>query len=604
MCGIAGVITPHPGGESLTTVRRLNVRQHHRGPDDTGLWSGANAVLGQTRLAVMDLTDGGHQPFTTADGSVSVVFNGEIYNHDELRRTHGLTSPGRCDGAILPELWQRLGTAMFAELRGMFAMAIYDTVRRTVTLARDTFGVKPLYWLRMPEGLVLASEVRPLADLVPRPRLSRAALRHYLMFGAMGRDQSPFTEIQSVPANGWIQWDANLSRTAGVVRADPLVHPAGAGHGQLRAAFLESVSLHLLSDVPMALLLSSGLDSGALAWACAELGTDVTCVTVDMGSGTSESPGAARLARRFGHDHEVASATPDAELVARYFAAMQRPSVDGLNVFLVSRAVAALGRRAALSGTGGDEMLAGYPSFKLLRYLPLLRAGDAVHATHLAAGLYRGGNAKLANLLGPAGPRSSDGLGRLTRRVLMDEQIRALAPWAAPEPRPGAADRDGSAGALAQSEIDRYLGGTLLPDTDAFSMAWSVEMRVPFVDVEFARVALSVDRRRGVGKRGFARALGSAELDPIARGRKKSFHLPMDGWMRTGPLSPAVQAVASPEAPLRAILDPRGIDEIMAAWRSGRTAWSRAWSLTALNSWLTSLDPAPVLHDDPGAGDR
>ncbi len=601
MCGIAGVFG---AGDGRATVGRLNDLQRHRGPDDAGIWSAPGVALGQTRLAVSDLTGGGHQPFVSADGSVAVVFNGEIYNHADLRRRHALTDAGRCDGAILPGLWQRLGTAMFAELRGMYAIAVHDVAQRALTLARDPFGIKPLHWTPTPGGLVFASELRPLLALPARPRLRRAALRRYLESGALGRDQTPFHGIEAVPAGGWSRWDAAGRRTDGVVSAGFLDPVPGTGPRELRASFLDTVAAHLRGDVPAALLLSSGLDSGALAWACAELGTSVACVTADMGAGISESAGAARLARRFGHDHEIVSAAPDAALMDRYFAAMQRPSVDGLNVFLVSRAVAGLGRRVALSGAGGDEALAGYPAFRLLRWLPLLRAGDAVGATRLLGASYRGRNAKLARLIGPDGPRDAAALGRLSRRVLTDEQLATLLPG--PPPAAVATSRDVSARALALNEIAGYLGGTLLPDADAYAMAWSVELRVPFVDTVFTRAALGADPRHGVGKRGFARALGSPELDAVARGRKTSFHLPMDAWMRAGPLAGIVHAAEVPDAPVRRILAPDGVDELLRAWRAGRLTWSRAWSVVALNAWLaslgTELELAPAASGVTAAG--
>ncbi|GII21207.1 asparagine synthase (glutamine-hydrolyzing) [Planosporangium mesophilum] len=590
MCGVCGVIRASGTGTAdRSLVTTVNARQHHRGPDDAVQWYGEQAVLGQTRLAVIDLSEGGRQPFVSADASVVVVFNGEIYNHDELRRRYRLAVADRCDGAVLPELWQRLGTAMFAQLRGMYAIAVHDVRARTVTLARDPFGVKPLYWTRTTDGAIaFASEPRPLLPLVPRPRLDPEGVHNYLMYGAVGRDRSPFREITSVPANGWVQWDAATTRTDGTVSAGLLEALPPASLQQLRDEFVRSVSLHLVSDVPVALLLSSGLDSAALAWACAELGTDLTCVTVDLGGGVSEAAGAGRVAARFGHRHEIVSTSPDTSIVERFFAAMQKPSIDGLNTFLVSRAIASLGVKVALSGLGGDELLGGYQSFRALRYLPLLRAADTVSLTSLLAKLYGRRNHKAAHLLGANGPRDAAGLGDLYRRVFLDDQVGALVPWA---PRGEAAppSSDTSAQTLSRVELTSYLGGTLLPDTDAHSMTWSVEMRVPFVDVPFARTALAVAPRRGVGKRRFAEAVGDPELRAITRRKKQGFTLPMDDWMRTGPLASWVQAARSPDAPVRALLRGDAVDRVLHGWDGGHLRWSRAWSIVALDGWLRSV---------------
>ncbi|MGH3345157.1 MAG: asparagine synthase (glutamine-hydrolyzing) [Carbonactinosporaceae bacterium] len=599
MCGICGVVRASGvAPEDASVVGTLNNGQRHRGPDDTGLSCCGGATLGQTRLAIVDLTDGGRQPFNSADGSISVVFNGEIYNHEELRRRHRVPTTDRCDGAILPDLWARLGPSLFQELRGMYAIAVHDARTRTTTLARDPFGIKPLYWTRTAEGvLAFASEPRPLLPLVPRPQLSGAALHHYLMFGAMARDESPFTQIESVAPNAWVQWDEAMVRRDGEISQGLFEELPATTRRQLREQFVHSVSMHLNSDVPVALLLSSGLDSASIAWACAQLGVRLTCLTVDMGAGTSEQAGAGRVARRFGHTHEVVTTSPDAALVERYFSAMQRPSIDGLNVFLVSQAIASLGIKVALSGLGGDETLAGYPAFRLLRYLPLLRAGDALLLTRSLARYCRGRNEKLAHLLGPAGPRDPEGLGLLLRRVFMDERISVLAPWTLSTEPVRRAGRGQSARRLSENELEGYLGGTLLPDADACSMAWSVEMRVPYVDVPFARAALAAAPRRGVGKHGFARTLGDEELVAIAKRPKCGFTLPMDSWMRHGPLAPRVRATTSSDAPVRQVLRPEAVDHLLAGWEQGRSSWSRAWSIVSLDAWLRTL-PVDALEVD------
>ncbi|GAB3803339.1 hypothetical protein GCM10027605_25030 [Micromonospora zhanjiangensis] len=372
MCGISGLVGPNPiTDRHLRALGVVDRRLCHRGPDDAGWWSAGPVALGHRRLAIVDLSDSGRQPFRSADGSVVVVFNGEIYNHEELRRRHRLTVAGRCDGAILPELWQRLGTGMFAELRGMFAIAVVDTTVDSVTLARDPFGIKPLYYTGTPDGtMMFASEPRPLVGVLAAPELDRAALRRYLAYGGLSRDQSPFAGVHSVPANGWVRWDGATRRTGGTVRDDLFDDLPRTSPAELRDAFLTSVSGHLLSDVPVALLLSSGLDSASIAWAASTLGARLTCVTVDIDGTMGEGAGAREIARSFGHRHEILSGLPDDDLADHFFASMQRPSIDGLNTFLVSRAIAGLGMKVALSGVGGDEVLAGYPHFRALRYLP------------------------------------------------------------------------------------------------------------------------------------------------------------------------------------------------------------------------------------------
>ena len=406
----------------------------------------------------------------------------------------------------------------------------------------------------------------------------------------MGRDQSPFEEIDCVPANAWIQFrDGSLTASA-TIEVSPF--DGEIERPDLQQALIDSVNVHLRSDVPTALLLSSGLDSGALAWAAAELGQKLTCVTVEMGGGRDESAGAAAIASRFGHQHVLAVSPPGVDRAESFFESMQRPSIDGLNTFLVSHAIADEGFKVALSGMGADEVLGGYNSFRWLRALPVLRAADRIGVTRPAtsvldaAGLSRRWP-KARDLLDPEGPRDSAGLSRLSRRVLPAGDIQRLLPSASI----GAATRNGrmDGRALSEAEVVNYLGGTLLPDADAFSMAWSIELRVPFVDVPFARAALAQDARRGVGKKGFAAALGDSLLAQVAATPKQGFSLPMDSWMRSGPLRHHVERARAVDSSVGQLLDKNAVDSLFEAWELGDVRWSRAWLLASLNSWIESF---------------
>lgn len=597
MCGLAaisGAIT----GDDVALVRQMNRLQRHRGPDSEDLWQSPQVVLGQTRLAIVDLTESGRQPFVSRCGQVRVIYNGELYNHAALRRRYGLQVVSTCDGAILPELWCRLGPAMFAALRGMFAVVVHDARDASLTLARDRFGIKPLYWGRGPRGTVrVASEPRVLAQTAGRVTLSGPALRHYLAYGSLGRDMSPFSEIQAVPANGWV----TLSRDGRVVASrkgqDLPVDAGPTSPRQLRCALVESVGAHLLSDVPVALLLSSGVDSSALAWGAKEAGVQLTCVTVGMAGGPREDVAAATLARSYGHEHVTVDRPPDEELLNGFFAAMQRPSIDGLNSYVISEAISSLNIKVALSGLGGDEVLGGYAHFRHLRGLPLLKVSDRIGVGRVLGArllrphlLGRLGGKGLA-LLARGGPRDAASYARLRRRVLLDEDIAQLYATDSSGQR---ADDEQAAGNTAldmsKAELDGYLGGTLLPDSDAFSMRWSVEMRVPYVDADFATAALAFDPRRGVGKRRLAEAIGDPLLIEVARQPKQGFSLPMDRWLRAGPLHGYAGQVRRESALVRSILAPDTVDDIVRAWEAGRVSWSRVWLLVALEGWLRSLD--------------
>ena len=257
MCGIAGAIDM-VAERAVARVRLLNDTQAHRGPDHSVIARAGEITLGNTRLAIQDPTPAGNQPFVSADGRYICVFNGEIYNHRQLAERFRLPVRTACDGEVIAQLWAKLGVESLAELRGMFAIAMADTLEGCLYLARDPFGIKPLYWRLLPDGsLVFASEVRPLTRLAPGIRVDDAAVARYLHYGAMAADQSPFLEITAVPPNSIavVRQDRRVEvrplRPDGPVAVRP--RPSDLG-----AALAESTDLHLGADVPTALLLSGG----------------------------------------------------------------------------------------------------------------------------------------------------------------------------------------------------------------------------------------------------------------------------------------------------------------------------------------------------------
>ncbi|MDQ1654251.1 MAG: hypothetical protein QOI35_3451, partial [Cryptosporangiaceae bacterium] len=596
MCGICGASGP----EAERSVAVLNQLQRHRGPDHTAAAPAGRYTLGNTRLAIVDLTESGNQPLVSSDGAIVCVFNGEIYNHRELISQHGLRPTSDSDGGVVPELYSRFGTAALRLLRGMFALAIVDLRDGHLLLARDPLGIKPLYWCRRAGDLLFASEARALTTVARLPGVAREALAEFLRCGHLASGQAPFRGIESLAPNEWAEFDGAAVVRRGEVRPqlwdDPPPPPSGE---EVRETLLESVRLHLRSDVPTALLLSSGIDSAAIAWAAAGRGASVTAFTVDVGGGRSEAAAAAQIARHYGHGHVVLTRAVEASDVARFVAAMQRPSIDGLNSYLVCEAVAERGVKVALSGLGGDEAIGGYRHFRLLRALRILAWADRISPALRRALLghlpMRGplASGKACELLGPDGPRDADGLSRLQRRLFGPADIAALTG----SPQSGNLDRGNldrtrgsgrSARELSGAELETYLQGMLLPDADAYSMASGVELRVPFVDVDFLRAALAVDPHRGIGKRGFAHMLGEPLLVAAAARPKQGFSVPMDQWMREGALTALVAALADTGAPVWQHLDQSAGLAIVERWRRGGR-WAEAWSLAVLNAWLGDL---------------
>jgi len=589
MCGVCARVSNVPL-RAQEDVDVVNVLQEHRGPDGakSALFDGT--CLGNTRLAVMSPGKEGDQPLRAQDGSCTAVFNGEIYNHRELLHDYGL-SPGGSDGAVIPQLFSRFGTGCFRLLRGMFAVVLLDHRTGQLVLARDQLGIKPLHWREDAGELRVASEIRPL--MRPGDSIERSAVARFLHLGSLPVEGTPFAAVKAVPPNSWLVFRAGRLSERGVIEPD-LDLAQGAGN-HVSAALRESVALHLRSDVDTALLLSSGIDSSAIAWGAREAGKSLHCLTVDLGGGRREAKTAALTAVHYGHTHETVRHTPADEDIVDFFGAMQRPSIDGLNTFVVSRAVRDSGFKVALSGLGGDEATAAYAHFRYLRWLRYASAADRVP---LATGLARhmlsrfSSSRKGAELLAKGARRDAWHVSLVQRQVW---------PRPAVEGAVGASNEDlvqeravasgrTDAGALTAAEYRLYLQSTLLPDADAFSMASSVELRVPMVDRLFLAAAIQAGGPSGLGKRGFASAIGEPHICALARAPKQGFALPMDEWMRQGLLRGATEQAMSPTALVWDHVDRQNGKEVFLAWQAGQVPWSHAWALVVLDQWLRSLD--------------
>jgi asparagine synthase (glutamine-hydrolysing) len=598
MCGIAGAVDEIPE-RAAARARLLNAQQAHRGPDHQMITRVGAITLGNTRLAIQDPTPAGNQPFVSADGRYTCVFNGEIYNHRELTERFRLPVRTACDGEVIPHLWAKLGTSALAELRGMFAIALADGLADRLYLVRDPFGVKPLYWRLLPDGsLVFASEVRPLARLAPRPRVDDAAVARYLRYGAMAADQSPFHEITAVPPNSVAEVGPDRRVEVRRIRPDG---PAAVTDPQtgLGAALATSADLHLRADVPTALLLSGGVDSAAVAAAGRRLDRDLHCLTMGTDMASDETAEAARTARHYGHHFRQMPAVLEDDDVPGFFQAMQRPSVDGLNTYLICRAVHEAGFKVALSGLGGDEAVGGYSHFRLLKYLPVLRTMDAVPlpagalAARLVGAAGLAGAVKARRLLDRDGPRSGLGLVQLQRELFPARLVSGLtgvgsdrmARHADAPDWPGEGS-PGSFAAMAAAEAAIYLQAMLLPDADTFSMAWSVELRVPFVDSQVFSAALADGQgRRAPGKAAIGAALRDPYLEALATAPKRGFSLPMGQWL-AGPLAPVLAAASEPDAPVWSLVDRSRAERAGLAPLKPRCRWAETWALAALSAWL------------------
>jgi asparagine synthase (glutamine-hydrolysing) len=615
MCGICGVVAgPGEGSPDLDVVARMNARLVHRGPDDDGLFHAGPVALAARRLSIIDLAHG-HQPIENEDGSAVVVQNGEIYNYRELKRElegRGHRFATDCDTEVLVHLYEEHGDGFVERLRGMFAIALWDKRRQRLLLARDRFGIKPLYYRQHSGGLSFASELKAMLE---QPGFSREidpqAVAAYLAFNSIPAPLTIFAEARKLPPGYLLSWEGgevDVRRYArpGPVSTDEVRRGSVAElAAELREVLDDSVRAHLVADVPVGVLLSGGIDSGGLAaLASQHAGEPVKTFSIGFEEeGFNELARARLVAERYGTDHHELVLRPDAvELLPKLVEAFDEPFGDSsaLPTYLVSE-LAAGQVKTALSGEGGDELFGGYYTY--VADLLARRVG------RLAA---------LARPLAEALPSRSERVGfdykakRFARaaalpplerhhgwKEIFDAEARAelAGAKAAWDPldlyRERYAETDGAEPLARMQDVDLgiYLVDDLLVKTDRLSMAHSLELRVPFLDPKVAEFAFSLPTKMKV--RGFAKKrLLRAALEPllpreIIHGRKQGFSIPLATWLR-GPLEPFAREVLAPSTLARqGLLDPAAVTPLLDRHCAGREDLSRQlWGLMALTLWF------------------
>jgi asparagine synthase (glutamine-hydrolysing) len=513
MCGIAGILTTRHDLELTSPLTAMLRALRHRGPDDEGyeeitLPGGCRLGLAQTRLAIIDLSPAGHQPMEEAESGSWIVYNGETYNHQSVREQ---LADGRfqstSDTETILKGWVERGARILPLLRGMFAMAVYDGRRRQFWLVRDRLGIKPLYVSRVDAATwVFASEVRALlaSDLVPR-QLHAGALESYLTYGAVAAPWTMLTSVQSLlPGECWSfdlgqadhpprverrrYWRPSFTAQA-VTREEALE--------RLRPVLLEAAALRMVSDVPVGVFLSGGIDSSSVVSALASQGHKLHTFSIVFGEREfDESEHSRLIARHFGTEHAELLLSPNKVLEGfdEALCAYDQPSIDGVNTYFIAQATRQAGVKVALSGLGGDELFAGYSYFRMLarlnRPLPRLLARLAYQFLRRFAPETKR-TKKLGAILGGNGSR----LGNYTicRQVMSPERRFALLSQAGSRLGDALPDEVHTELEEAASELDvvnaqsllelaLYLANMLLRDTDQMSMAHALEVREPLLD--------------------------------------------------------------------------------------------------------------------------
>ena len=629
MCGIFGIVS-HRTHVPEGVLERGTKSLAHRGPDDSGTILLRESVpdpveigLGNRRLAILDLSPLAHQPMQDADTGNWIVYNGEIYNFQEIRvelERLGAKFASHSDTEVVLKAYARWGDQCLTKFRGMFAFAVWDARNHRLFLARDPMGIKPLYYSQSGSYFLFASEVRTLlgTGLVPA-RLDAAGLMNYLTFGSAYDPLTLIDNVRVLPAGHTLTWQngtAQISRywdlagNASPTGSDAPRDGNGAG-GVLKDILEETVRMQLVSDVPVGVFLSGGIDSSAVVSIISRGGvTPSTFSIVFREADFSEAQHSRAIAAKFHTDHheinvsqsDVLNAIPDA------LRAMDLPTMDGINTFFVSRETRSAGVKVALSGLGGDEVFAGYSSFHTVPRMERF----ARMWNHMPA-VARGGFARAFSAIAPDNDRNR----KVTSLVMSPESV--LHPYFVsrmlftPEQRGPllretntevweeaiGSQRDILTRSLPFDPINRvsylesrcYMLNTLLRDADFMSMSQGLEVRVPLIDHVLAKAVLALpgaSKVNGTPKKLLVDALQGSLPEEIVHRPKRGFTLPLEHWMRQelrSEIEPVLDARRVDEGPLGAFVNGSEVRSIWERFLSGSVSWSRPWSLYVLQRW-------------------
>jgi asparagine synthase (glutamine-hydrolysing) len=610
MCGIAGYAGWSRASErSHADLDTMCAAIRHRGPDEEGHHVGPGVALGMRRLSVIDVA-GGSQPISNEDGTVHVVFNGEIYNHHALRTRlapqHTLRS--RTDTEVLVHMYEELGSAMVDQLRGMFAFAIWDDRAHRLTIARDRLGIKPLYYWKTEDGVAFASELRSFLALEEFPgEIDPTAVREYLALGYVPDPACIFKGVHKLPPGHLLTWDRasglRVRQYWSAVRPESPVSDEREAVEELRRLLADAVGSHLESDVRLGAFLSGGIDSSTVVAEMARLsGTTVETFSIGFEDPAfNEAPHAASVARALGTKHTELIVRPDADaLIEQLVRTYDEPFGDSsaLPTMLVSH-LARQHVTVALSGDGGDELFGGYTRYGELEQARELRPAAVrriaraigVRLPHSAFGrnrlldLSRGRRGRYAATVAQALAVEEGGVltevgESLSLNSLLDR-------WFAP-----ASGRDFLT-QMTLVDLASYLPGDILTKVDRASMSVSLEARVPLLDHPLVEFAVSLPghlkRRDGTGKWILREAIKALVPDSVFAQPKRGFGVPLGRWFRD-PLRHRLEALVRPDRPIHEYVDSRSVERLVKEHGAKRRDHSSIlWRLLVLDLWLEAL---------------
>jgi asparagine synthase (glutamine-hydrolysing) len=626
VCGIAGIATTHSDDSLRPVADRMAASMKHRGPDSQGVQEFPSCLLVNARLSIIDLSDRGRMPMSSPDGQTWITYNGETYNAAELRaelerRGHSFRTTS--DTEVVLHLYLEYGERFVEKLRGMLAFAIWDVRERTLILARDRLGIKPLYLYESGGQLVFASELKTLlaSGLVPR-QLDPAGLRAYLQLGHI---PPPWSSIRGVTplAPGHIGvWKAGQWRTEAYWSLFP--HPSSPTKTDhlaedLSEVLLDAMRNHLVSDVPVLIFLSGGTDSacvGALARAAGA--RNLSAMTVGFGEAEfDESKLTRRTAEALGIPLEVVTLEAcrvEADLDHSIWA-LDEPSVDGLNSYWISKLGAEAGFKVALSGQGGDELFGGYDSLAWFeRFNKVARWAKPLPSNPFGRLLDRNSFPfrwrKLSYLIGADDPFVA---AQLAVKVLfLDRDVAELiSPKFARNGRHAEAkdhltfwskqvETEDLRERLAFMDIHTHLEPRLLRDLDAMSMAHSIEVRPVFLDHRVVEFLLPVPSSIRIQQKRLLLDAAKTFMPPalladLAARRKRTFTFPFQRWL-SHDLRNVLKETFSPDRLRKtSILEPAAVNRLWNRYErsEGAVGWSRIWNLFVLQRWCELMQVSP-----------
>jgi asparagine synthase (glutamine-hydrolysing) len=622
MCGINGIISKTTDDKE-SRIKAMNQRLSHRGPDDDGVWIDVNVALGHRRLSIIDLSAAGHQPMVSACGRYVMVFNGEVYNFSDLKSRFNYPYRSNTDSEVILAAWTKMGHKCVDLFNGMFAIAVWDRQEQSLTLVRDRMGIKPIYWSHNDNGFSFSSEVRALlASGMVSKELNKDSVVDFLRYQTVQTPDTILRDVQMVIPGTILYYNLNNNKVTTESYWSPFkkfekfeFEETGDDYERvkknIRHLFFESVERRLVADVPFGAFLSGGIDSSAVVGAMARVSSnriDTFNITFSEDE-FSEAPYARYIADMHQTNHHEIHLKPEdfLHLLPDALAAMDHPSGDGPNTWVVSKMTKEAGITMALSGLGGDEVFGGYAIFNRMAALEKLKwlwklpvslrrmAGNGF--SFIKPGV---ANLKVKRLLEMKEYNFEEAFA-ISRQALMDNQLKGLInmvqlPLHNPIKWLKRHNLNGDTDLLSRvsvSEMTTYMQNVLLRDSDQMSMAHALEVRVPFLDHELIEYVLSLpdNLKRPVSpKKLLVDSMPDILPDYIVNRPKMGFVFPWRDWLKGELHTYADERIRSIAE--RELFNEKGVINLWKSFLNGdrSVTFSRVWPLVVLEEWMRKID--------------